>query len=660
MIRIIGHSDHEDENIAAEKLKEAFIQWRPDITSSRDQVQILVAVQCPGSRSQQDIDLVVIARLHRPLEVRWKHPDWPNQITVLIWSFCATFEIKGHELVRHDGTPQIIFQDNKVDVRYGDSWHPATLQARGQGIAFMGRLKRESGVHIPAVSFVWLVRVTKEQIQGHINEPNSTLPASFDIPALGRKILDLREPKYDEAKGSWNYAIWLKDMDFELVSKRVTAKCAISPLNRATIDNVIKRRIDFKQFENLGSLQQLVSGRAGSGKTIVLLRTALEVYTAGKRVALLTYNKALVADINRLLMFMKVKGPSSKPNINIITLHSYFIAVITAIFPEDASSIDPTWLKDRYPERLKDSIQFLKAGAATSDDIKKLLIEQDFAVFDVACVDEGQDWLDDERDLLHHALGSSNCIVASGFDQLIRQDTLCDWTNSDAVATGITRLRKCLRMKTALASFANAVAQELGLGDWEIEPDDDLSGGNVVVLHGDYTSVPGLHRQLCELNTKAGNKNIDMLFCVEPGNVKPSEKGDRSSLIGADLARLGYSVWDATSDVNRKDPPHSVDDFRIVQFESCRGLEGWVVVAEHLDEFFRKKYEMFSRKPHQQVSFLDDRATEAKCFAALWSMIPLTRAIDTLVITLKDQESIFAQAVSRVAVGLRDVVRVLR
>lgn len=129
---------------------------------------------------------------------------------------------------------------------------------------------------------------------------------------------------------------------------------------------------------------------------------------------------------------------------------------------------------------------------------------------------------------------------------------------------------------------------------------------------------------------------------------------------GADLARLGYSVWDATSDVNRKDPPHSVDDFRIVQFESCRGLEGWVVVAEHLDEFFRKKYETFSRKPHQQVSFLDDRATEAKCFAALWSMIPLTRAIDTLVITLKDKESIFAQAVSRVAVGLRDVVRVLR
>jgi hypothetical protein len=363
MIRVVGHSDHQDENVAAQKLKDEFIRWRPDIETNRDDVLILVAVQTPGHRGSQDIDLVVLARFYRPLEVSWRDSRDGNTLKVPIWSFCATVEVKGHEIHRHDGTPQMRFQDNKVDVLYGGEWHPATLQAAGQAKSFAKRLRRETGIDVWCLSLLWLFRVTSQQLSGQLNEPNSVLPVTFDIPALGRKLLSLDSPTRRDENGHLQYSIWVRDMDFEAIGKHLTARYAISPLNRKTVDNVIKRRIDFKQFGNLGKQQQLVVGRAGSGKTMVLLRTALEFFQSRKRVAILTYNRALVADITRLLMFMKVKGPSFAPNVNIITLHAYFIAVIRALFPEE-EHLDGRWLDEIYHRRLKEAVEYLKTGAA--------------------------------------------------------------------------------------------------------------------------------------------------------------------------------------------------------------------------------------------------------------------------------------------------------
>lgn len=579
---------------------------------------------------------------------------------VPIWSFCISIEVKSHSLFNFEGFQTVRFVDNKVDVWYkrDQAFSSATLQANGQAKSFAKRLRRETNTYIWVTPFVWLYNVSEPELHGHLNEPNNTLPRLFDIAGLGQKILDNDNPKkiYD---GSFRSSIWVKDLDFEKCCIHLTAQSAVTPLNRRMIDNIVKRRIDFKQFESLGKQQQLISGRAGSGKTMVLLRTALSLFEMGKRVTILTYNKTLVADVQRLLMFLDVKGSSEHANINIMTLHSFFIAVIQQIFPEETVT-DGDWLDNFYKIKVQESVDYLKTGATTREEVRQGLVAQNFSVFDFACVDEGQDWQDAERDLLHLLISSECCIVASGTDQLVRQDTICDWTVSQKVDTGTTTLRKCMRLKSAIATFANLTAKELGLSDWAVDLDDEAVGGHIVICVGDFFAYPQILSTLVDSNSRDGNKNLDMLFCVEPGNIDWLDGRPRGSKVAAALTQRGNFVWDASINANRDDPPRSVDEFRVVQFESCRGLEGWIVVAEHLDTFFSKKAASFRPPTTMQQAFFNNDKDSANAVASKWAMIPLTRAIDTLVITIKDPRSTFGRAVLEVASKMRETVEVYR
>jgi hypothetical protein len=73
-----------------------------------------------------------------------------------------------------------------------------------------------------------------------------------------------------------------------------------------------------------------------------------------------------------------------------------------------------------------------------------------------------------------------------------------------------------------------------------------------------------------------------------------------------------------------------LDEFRIVQYDSCRGLEGWTVVNLAFDALYDYKHTSYD-PPEQPEMFFDAQA-EAHRYAARWLMIPMTRAIDTLVI----------------------------
>ena len=77
---------------------------------------------------------------------------------------------------------------------------------------------------------------------------------------------------------------------------------------------------------------------------------------------------------------------------------------------------------------------------------------------------------------------------------------------------------------------------------------------------------------------------------------------------------------------------------RLLQYESCRGLEGWTVVCLELDEFIRSKLENFKEEETNELA-LESFDEKRRKFVYLWSLIPLTRAIDTLVITIKNKDT---------------------
>ena len=69
------------------------------------------------------------------------------------------------------------------------------------------------------------------------------------------------------------------------------------------------------------------------------------------------------------------------------------------------------------------------------------------------------------------------------------------------------------------------------------------------------------------------------------------------------------------------------DESRVFQYDSCRGLEGWCTVCIDFDELIKYKYNVYRKTNPDEIAYKQ---------AILWSLMPLTRAIDTIVITLKN------------------------
>ena len=85
----------------------------------------------------------------------------------------------------------------------------------------------------------------------------------------------------------------------------------------------------------------------------------------------------------------------------------------------------------------------------------------------------------------------------------------------------------------------------------------------------------------------------------------------------------------------------------LLQYESCRGLEGWTVVCLELDEFMRYKFETFEEVDTGELA-LETFEEKRERFVNLWTLIPLTRAIDTLIITIKNPASKIAKVLNEI------------
>lgn len=159
---------------------------------------------------------------------------------------------------------------------------------------------------------------------------------------------------------------------------------------------------------------------------------------------------------------------------------------------------------------------------------------------------------------------------------------------------------------------------------------------------------------LLEEGRNAGNDAVDFLFCVPPQDVTKAPDGSSSSRLGATFENLSFDIWDGTDPKRRRDFPRSTDVFRIVQYASCRGLEGWTVFLEGFDQFWLTAQRSRETDFNGSISAVFDPA-----IAWRQSLIPLTRAIDTLVIGLDDPASESSKVLLEVARDLPDLVEVV-
>ncbi|GGG55974.1 DNA or RNA helicase [Pseudohongiella nitratireducens] len=624
MINIRGINEKSSEYKAAKKLANLALDAIPYLDDEPQLVlEIYVSPQCFG-QAKRDVDLLVVFANYSKSRIKSK------RFGHTIHSFCAAVEVKDHS------PDQVRFDGNRCIVKYRGEDHDATEQSEGQRYAVMSYIKK----HNKNKSSPWITNLIWFQ-----NVPCSVVPKSnnnilgcditWDDLMDKTAMLTARSAEKDVACFSSRRYLNSTTAVFSKVIET-------SNIDRKRLETITRSVLDRSQqqyAEKLGKQLLIFRGRGGTGKTVRLIRLAYQAYDElGLRVVLLTYNKALVTDLHRLLVLLGVRNSFGEGGIAIKTIHSFVHEWLVALNLMQKN--EPNFF-DKY-ERLKDSaLEFINTDTLFGSDIEEARARNSANLtWDLVLIDESQDWPGNERDLLYALYGAHRVIIADGVDQFVRGVEKIDWRlGIDSEKTQIVPLRKSLRLKSSLCQTVGHFAEEIEYGDWNLKPLPESYGGRVLVITGDPLSQT-FHKRLAATLRADGNQPIDMLLCVPPSWVKPKDdSGGKQSIVAKHYLEWGWECWDGTDPDERDEFPTSAQQYRIVQYESCRGLEGWIVVNFALDEFFEYKKETAEFSEAEEADMFFETESAALEYAKKWLMIPLTRAIDTLVIHISDSDS---------------------
>jgi hypothetical protein len=559
----------------------------------------------------------------------------------------AAIEVKSHP----SGRVKIVNDD--VEVLYKDGWKSATEQNIKQVHALVDYLDDQ---WIKA----WVHRcIVLQGLQQLPRQAGKEQPEAGAV-AQGFKAAHLLTAIFGvDGVNHWNGRFNARRSCAPDAMEKALQASIFTPVVPTNVDRLRMARIAARPEEAkrlaplLGKERLHLAGHGGTGKTVFALQVAHEAFESlGKRTLIATYNSALAADITRLLALMGIPGSSDGGGVEVRTTMSI---VYSWLYRLGVSNIEEAEGFEAYGGLCREAIEMLRSGAISGEDIAAITRGfPDRFDFDAVIVDEAQDLPQEEADLLALLFGPEKISLADGREQLLRGQPT-DWRSpaTSASQKEHRKLSRCLRMKRNLGSFANTLAREAGL-NWRVEPNDEAAGGRVILYRGKFVDDRAIRDRICGLATENGNKLVDSLFCVPPSSVV-AHGGTRRSQVGLVLEGDGHDAWDAVDVATRRDFPRSPDSCRVVQYESCRGLEGWVTVLELFEEFWE-----LARA--QGVVTSGSRGVGAMTpdqYAWQKALIPLTRPIDTLAIFIGDPASDASRLLLHLAALHEDFVEIV-
>lgn len=301
-------------------------------------------------------------------------------------------------------------------------------------------------------------------------------------------------------------------------------------------------------------------------------------------------------------------------------------------------------------ERLIQDLYSFVVEECRKEDVETLKdMTETFIDWDYLLIDEGQDFSDIEKKILFKIYGPQRLIVADGLDQFIRNGLRQEWDNG--VEENLLQRPSPMilerRQKANLVTFVNAFAKLVGL-EWSVRPNGNLPGGEIKILPNFRKSTFDALQDNCLRN---GCENYDILILEPPTQVSIDMRGNRY-FSKADLYKdQAIPLFDGINMQNRTTYP-TKDQCRVYQYDSCRGLEGWCVVCADFDELV--KYKMKYMKGENTLGLDREKAKERS--VCLWLLMPLTRPIDTLIITLTDKDSAIGKILKQLADTYHDFV----
>lgn len=299
-------------------------------------------------------------------------------------------------------------------------------------------------------------------------------------------------------------------------------------------------------------------------------------------------------------------------------------------------------------------------------------------IWDFQFIDEAQDWHREEREIIYSLFGTTNIVISDGLkQQLVKSTDYLDWNrfNGQEIRTGGFSLNNSLRQKVNLSKFQNAFAKATNVS-WQVDSDEKLESGRVIISTVGFTKE--IYSSLNQVGIENECDSHDSLMILIPPSLskRTTEQNifvdenddlvDDKHVVEREFtykdqweAQWKIQLWDGAKvdreHISKKSLPLPLNEqHRIFHYESSRGLESWTVVCLEMDELYEKKNFFYEIPEGQQT--IHSKEEQAKVFAANWCLIAMSRAVDTLVITVKNKHSEFANILRQASKNLGDSV----
>lgn len=651
MISVFGANHESDEYQAALKLKKIIQDGLPQ--NAIGEIVLFVSATLMG-QEVKDIDLLMMGILQNcTLKLNFNNLD-DEYVSdrVEVGSFCTTIEIKSHSI------SGISRQGTDFYVKYGEGKHCVTEQSNQQKFSTMNFYKRILSYSPYITNVIWFTEATRNDIKDLLQVDSKEIPSNvlgneFSLQELIQLLVWQKKPykvrsgyRFDSNYGNCSVNDLQKAL--QLFSR---TKESMGELTRKRIEQISDKAFDGNPLPNHEGKMAIYRGRAGTGKTVGLIQTSIKLVDEEQaRVIILTYNRALVSDIKRLFSLAELPDMFEESCVSINTMQSFFFKLVNQSLYGGKLGGDE--YLDRYDEILEEIIDFLDADEDALTFIKELCNNDCYLNWNYVLIDEAQDWTSKERDLILRLFDKGHIIVADGGQQFVRNVDVCDWTIvQDRVNI---KLKYCLRQKNNLIKFLNHYSELTGKYGSKMLASEKLPGGKIIVVE-DKSKLFDIHRQEMKKLIEVGNIAYDMLYLV-PNTMVVKNNRNNYFKFTDEYEKEGIFFWDGTNEENRNSYSIQPDEIRLLQYDSSRGLEAWTVCCLDFDVFLESKKSIFDVEKSASSLLLESLEERKNKYLLNWAMIPMTRAIDTLIITLANSDSEIGRALKKISEECKDYV----
>lgn len=651
-VRIIGADKQSDEYACAMRLKELFELELPKSVAG----EILLHPNATLiGQTVKDVDILMLGTLQN-YHPSLQYIDNNQQLTygeVVISSFCTAIEVKGHSIdsIKRQGT--------ELFVKYSSGYHGVTTQSNKQKISVKNYFEQMVGYSPYVTNVIWFTGVSSSELRelltiGAKEMPSNALPSSYSAKDLFQKIVLQKNLTFYHGRYHLDCIITGKSADdfSQLLGAFEQAKEGMGELTRKRIEQITAKGIRHCIEPPVPGYLSIYRGRAGTGKTVGLIQLAISlVDESDSRVLLLTYNRALVSDIRRLFALAELPDMFADSCVAVNTMQSFFYQIINGAFYNGAL-LGEQFL-EKYEAYLQELNDFLSSGAEARDTIYEILGNDSSLNWDYCLIDEAQDWTKSEQRAIIGLFSPERIVVADGGLQFVRGIQVCDWSSIPQKKS--TKLKYSMRQKSNLVKFINHYLSELGRPESRIHDGSKLSGGRVLICENNAVEYELFRRELKRV-VLSGNIPYDMLFLCPSHMVR---KNPRSFIRKSEFEKHGIFLWDGTCDQNRNSFPALGDEVRVLQYYSARGLEAWTVVCMELDRFIEERAAAVPTGCDGNSLLLESAEDIRLKYLINWLLIPLTRAIDTIVITIADPNSSTAHTLRKLSMTYPDYIQMV-